>query len=208
MQGNLEGQGSADGQELCVRFVNTVAWRLRNPQEERIPSPDALLDWLAANGLCEPRDVSRLRAGDAGRKAEFHMAALALREAIYRLLRAPVAQEEPSQAALTLLNAWLARSSPGALLAPIGGAIGWRPSAMSGDLQGMLKPIAISAASLIASPRAGKVRQCSDDRGCGWLFVDESRAQNRRWCAMGDCGNRAKAVRHRARKRNASPLQE
>lgn len=43
------------------------------------------------------------------------------------------------------------------------------------------------------------IKQCEDDRGCGWLFVDDSRLKNRRWCSMGDCGNVAKARRHRAR---------
>ncbi|MGK9243238.1 CGNR zinc finger domain-containing protein, partial [Inquilinus limosus] len=66
---------------------------------------------------------------------------------------------------------------------------------------GLLRPIALSAAALLTGPRAGRVRQCQDERGCGWLFIDESRAQNRRWCSMGDCGNRAKASRHRARLR-------
>jgi len=49
--------------------------------------------------------------------------------------------------------------------------------------------------------RAGKVRRCQDDRGCGWLFVDESRMQNRRWCSMRGCGNKAKVAEFRRRKR-------
>jgi predicted RNA-binding Zn ribbon-like protein len=69
------------------------------------------------------------------------------------------------------------------------------------DALDLLKPIVVSAAELMTGPRAGRVKQCQDDRGCGWLFVDESRAQNRRWCSMGDCGNRAKANRHYERVR-------
>jgi predicted RNA-binding Zn ribbon-like protein len=42
--------------------------------------------------------------------------------------------------------------------------------------------------------------------GCGWLFFDASKNRSRRWCAMEDCGNRAKARRHyrRSRARNQS----
>jgi predicted RNA-binding Zn ribbon-like protein len=65
-----------------------------------------------------------------------------------------------------------------------------------------LMPIAFSAVELMTGVRAARVRQCQDDRGCGWLIVDESRAQNRRWCSMGDCGNRAKAHRHYERVRH------
>ena len=57
----------------------------------------------------------------------------------------------------------------------------------------MLTPIVWSAADLITGPRAQRVRQCADPEGCGWLFLDESRAGTRRWCSMGNCGNRASA---------------
>jgi predicted RNA-binding Zn ribbon-like protein len=194
-------------QELCIRFVNTVAWRLRDPQDERLPTCQILLDWLVDNDLCERHHLPVLN-GHTERATEFHAAALALREAIYSLLHGVIIQERPSHEALKLLNAWLVQPCSGIELAAVGRTLRWRPSATNGDLHDLLKPIAISAASLISGPRAERVRQCSDDRGCGWLFVDESRAQNRRWCAMGDCGNRAKAARHRARKRSAPAAQE
>jgi predicted RNA-binding Zn ribbon-like protein len=77
------------------------------------------------------------------------------------------------------------------------GRLEWRM--MPGALEPLelLRPIALSAAELMTGTRAHKVRQCQDDRGCGWLFVDQSRLQNRRWCSMGDCGNRPKARSHR-----------
>jgi predicted RNA-binding Zn ribbon-like protein len=65
----------------------------------------------------------------------------------------------------------------------------------------MLAPIAWSAADLLTGPRAQRVRQCADEKGCGWLFIDESRAGTRRWCSMGECGNRAKARRHYLRRK-------
>ncbi len=44
-----------------------------------------------------------------------------------------------------------------------------------------------------------RIRQCSASN-CGLLFYDESRTNNRRWCSMQRCGNRAKvrAFRERA----------
>ena len=61
----------------------------------------------------------------------------------------------------------------------------------------MLWPVAHSAAELLISDDLDRVKQCADDRGCGWLFVDTSRNRSRRWCSMESCGNRAKVQRHR-----------
>jgi predicted RNA-binding Zn ribbon-like protein len=65
-------------------------------------------------------------------------------------------------------------------------------------------PVAYSAADLLATPdQLARVGQCQDDRGCGWLFLDLTKNHSRRWCAMDDCGNRAKAKRHYERKKSA-----
>jgi predicted RNA-binding Zn ribbon-like protein len=58
-----------------------------------------------------------------------------------------------------------------------------------------------SAADLLVEPRLARVRQCGNPK-CVWLFLDTSRAGNRRWCAMSMCGNRAKAHRHYLRHRS------
>jgi len=34
-------------EELCIKFVNTVAGRRRDPVEDRAASPEAMLKWLA-----------------------------------------------------------------------------------------------------------------------------------------------------------------
>jgi predicted RNA-binding Zn ribbon-like protein len=44
------------------------------------------------------------------------------------------------------------------------------------------------------------LRGCSNPR-CTRLFVDTSRAGNRRWCGMTECGNAAKVAAFRARQR-------
>ena len=66
----------------------------------------------------------------------------------------------------------------------------------------MLWPVVQSAVDLMTSPELDRVGQCADDRGCGWLFVDTTKNRSRRWCDMRDCGNRAKARRHYAKKKS------
>src|SRR5436190_1775578 len=45
-----------------------------------------------------------------------------------------------------------------------------------------------------------RFRICANDT-CRWIFYDESRSGQRRWCDMATCGNRAKARRHRERQK-------
>jgi predicted RNA-binding Zn ribbon-like protein len=186
-------------EELCIKFVNTVAWRLRDRVDDRAASPEMMLEWLAGAGLADRRTVSQIGARwrQFPREARsFLKQAGELREAIYVLFVAAIQTRRPDPAATGILNANLARPGRGLGLASSQQTLKWRPSSRRFAAQELLKPVAWSAVNLLMGPRAQKLRQCQDERGCGWLFIDESRAQNRRWCSMGNCGNLAKSRRH------------
>ncbi|BFM05230.1 CGNR zinc finger domain-containing protein [Halioxenophilus aromaticivorans] len=51
---------------------------------------------------------------------------------------------------------------------------------------------------LVASSQLAQVKQCQG-QGCTLWYVDNSKNQQRRWCSMAVCGNRAKAAGYRAR---------
>ena len=72
----------------------------------------------------------------------------------------------------------------------------------SDALERPLWPIALNAVELATSSGVTRVKECASDN-CNWLFLDVSKNRSRRWCDMKDCGNRAKARRHRARSRSA-----
>lgn len=205
-EGEEGRSGVAVSDELSIQFVNTVAWRLRNPGEEKLPSPEALLDWFRAVGLVSPSYSVRLRSHWRTRPDEarpLYEKAIVLREAVYQLFRSRLATQQFSEPHVAILNATLRAGAPGLRVAPVRGLMVWSPTFPHTSPADLLKPIAWSATDLLTGRRrAQKIRQCQDDRGCGWLFVDESRAQNRRWCSMGDCGNRAKARRHYRRHKN------
>jgi predicted RNA-binding Zn ribbon-like protein len=185
-------------EELAIRFVNTVAWRLRDPIEDRAASPVAMLKWMLDAKLLERAAFESVGARweKSGKDARnFLEAAVELREAIYHLCLACMSGKPADAKDIAILNRQLAEPLRGIGLVPFRSALKWQSE--HGTAAGsMLKPIAWSAASLLTGPRAGRVKQCQDERGCGWLFIDESRAQNRRWCSMGDCGNLAKSRRH------------
>jgi predicted RNA-binding Zn ribbon-like protein len=186
-------------EELCIRFVNTVAWRLRDPVEDRVKTTTALLDWFAAVGVADASFAARLQAHWENHPREgekFRKSAVRLREAIYQILLSQIDGKAFDRSALKILNAATGAQVRGLGIVASKGGLTWRSDKRHSAADDLLRPIAWSAVGLLMGSRSGKVRQCQDERGCGWLFVDESRAQNRRWCSMGDCGNRAKVLRH------------
>ena len=62
----------------------------------------------------------------------------------------------------------------------------------------LLAIIVHEAVALRFSPAMARVKTCS---GCGWLFVDRTRNNSKRWCIAALCGNRDKARRHYHRKK-------
>jgi predicted RNA-binding Zn ribbon-like protein len=62
-----------------------------------------------------------------------------------------------------------------------------------------LAPVVLDAADLIASDHE-RLRYCP---ACDWLFEDQTRNGQRRWCDMADCGCRDKARRYYRRVQKA-----
>jgi predicted RNA-binding Zn ribbon-like protein len=186
-------------EELSIKFVNTIVWRVRDPVEERAASPEAMLKWLLDAGLVDRPTFSKVKSRwkRVPREAPaFLKAAVELREAIYSLFIARIDGKKADAAATKILNLHLAGSMRGLGLVSSQKRLEWQAASGAIAPEALLKPIAWSAAGLLTGPRVQRVKQCQDERGCGWLFIDESRGQNRRWCSMGDCGNLAKSRRH------------
>jgi len=75
----------------------------------------------------------------------------------------------------------------------------WRSPAVADGLDGLLGPVVWSAADLLVSEEASRIRVCGGP-DCGWMYVDRSRNGLRRWCQMATCGTRAKSARRAARR--------
>jgi predicted RNA-binding Zn ribbon-like protein len=65
---------------------------------------------------------------------------------------------------------------------------------------GLLLPLVESATDSLVRGELGRVHRCASAR-CARVFYDYTKNGSRRWCAMGTCGNRAKATRFRAKSR-------
>lgn len=60
-----------------------------------------------------------------------------------------------------------------------------------------LSVLAREAVELFGADPADRIRECAAE-DCDLVLYDESRSNNRRWCSMQRCGNRAKVRAHRA----------
>jgi predicted RNA-binding Zn ribbon-like protein len=193
------------GGELCLDFANTVSGTRRRPKEH-LKSYQDLLAWGAQAGILNDEDVQRLGRVAAAhpRKAVAALAdAIALREALFRIVAAVIAGTPPNDDDLARLNAALPRALEHLRVAPRAKGCEWEWSGEAGALDRMLWPIARSAADLLVSSDVHRVRRCANSEDCDWLFIDATRNRSRRWCDMRSCGNRTKARRHYARKKAA-----
>ena len=191
----------------CLDFVNTVGWRLTDRPSEYLRSYEDLLSWGRQAGLLVPEEaeaLSRQATLDPEGAQETLSRALALREAIHRAISAVIVGETQDESELSAFNRELSIALSRLRVMPAGGTYGWDWD-WSGDdggppLDSPLWPVARSAAELLTSTKLGKVKVCAG-KGCGWVFLDESRNGSRRWCDSRDCGNRERVRRHLTRKR-------
>jgi predicted RNA-binding Zn ribbon-like protein len=195
------------GGVLCLDFTNTASGRGTDHHIEHLRCFDHLLAWAGHVGLADQEQRQRLQAAAARlprRAQQVVEQAHRLREAIYDLFRAAIAVGEPPARALAELNLTLARGMAAAVIAPTSDGFVWDWPDRGTTPEGLLWPIARSAAELLTGPRLGRVKPCPG-HNCGWLFLDQTRNGGRRWCEMEVCGSRAKMRRYHQRRRRIAP---
>ena len=197
------------GGRLCLDFGNTVSDWFADPPRDRLDGYPALIAFAEQAEAIDERQARALRRAAAARPREAAAAfthARSLREAVFRIFHALGHDGRVAEVDVDTLNAFLGQAMGRQRLVREGD--GWRLGFErdDADLLAPLWPVAVSAAELLTSARAARVRVCgAEETGCTWLFVDESKNRSRRWCSMRDCGNRAKARRHYERISGRAP---
>ena len=195
-----------DAGALCLDFANTVEWHASDHPDDKLHNYSDLIAWAEATAILLPdrADRSRQMAQKQPKMAGAAFdRAIQLREAIYRLFVNVSEQGAFHAEDLALLNEALSESLSHLQVVASSAGFDWGWAESSVDFDQILWPVSRSAGNLLISDKLERVRQCADDRGCGYLFVDTSRNRSRRWCSMESCGNRAKAHRHYQRQQEA-----
>ena len=175
------------GGRLSVNFTATVGERWRGCFE-RLRQPADLARWFIEAGLTDDAvAVSAARLTQARQ----------LREALYRLLTAVRTAGLPETTDVAVVNRWATRPVAGVALRLHRGSL--TPSPAPVDASGLLGMVARDGVDLLTGPLAGRIKECARE-DCALLFVDESRAGARRWCAMDACGARSKMSAYRRRR--------
>ncbi|WP_328997671.1 ABATE domain-containing protein [Kribbella sp. NBC_00709] len=165
------------GGRPSVDFTATVGKRQQAPFE-RIPEPADLARWFREAGLTHDEVPVSGRARSQ---------AIGLREALYRLFTGTT-----STADVEAVNRWSSLPLAGPSLTQ-----DRRVAPVLTDVPALLSTLARDAVELLTGPLAERIRTCASD-DCSLLFVDASRAGQRRWCSMNTCGARAKMATYRA----------
>ncbi len=193
---------------LCLDFANTVEWHNSDHPDDSLKDYFVLINWGEAAGILTSDQAEQLWQTAKEQPKEAFVAyenAIQLREAIYRIFVNYSEEEHIDLSDLDLLNEALSKSLAHLHINPSSQGFDWEFSMSPDSLDQIIWPVARSAGELLVSDTLDQVRQCADDRGCGYLFIDTSRNRSRLWCSMESCGNRAKARRHYQRKQKKKP---
>jgi predicted RNA-binding Zn ribbon-like protein len=197
------------GGDLALDFLNTLTGPPDGP-----PDGDALLGyedlvlWARHVGELDDREAAALieagRGDPTGAAATFDRA-LAVRSNLHAVFSAVAHGEDAPASGLAALRDAETTALEHARLVPDGQHLAWSWGHELG-LARPLWPVVHAAVELVIGARLGRVKQCG---GCRYLFVDASKNNSRRWCAMEDCGTAAKSktfvARRRARAADARP---
>jgi predicted RNA-binding Zn ribbon-like protein len=183
------------GGHLAVDFANSVSDRLTKPIDHITTYAD-LVAFARQADIVTPRVAVELQ-----RTAEQHpdeaqavlREVVAIRETLYGLFSAIALAQPPRAEDLEVLNSLLSRLR-------VDERFEWQWHAGPWGLDAPLGPIVRAALDLLTNGPRDRVRMCEAET-CAWLFLDTSKNRSRRWCAMAQCGNRAKARRHYERHR-------
>ena len=120
--------------------------------------------------------------------------AKALRETIARAVIAISRGADPSGEDVDVINLFAATPD----IPPVLGG-GRRQAGRSRARVGQtLSVLARECVEVFSPDESERIRECAAS-DCSYVFYDESRSNNRRWCSMQRCGNRAKVRTHRAK---------
>jgi predicted RNA-binding Zn ribbon-like protein len=185
------------GGDVSLDFVNTVDVRPTENPKELLPTHAELFSWARQAGLITRMQELNLLKKAARNPTEAETArksAIALRELLFQIFTHTIDDEEIQESLLTKWNRYVQRAMDHYELVMGKDGFEWRSNANPLEFDSFQWAIVHSAVTLLTGPDKDRLRRCAQDY-CDWLFLDESRRGNRRWCDMSICGNRAKNQR-------------
>jgi predicted RNA-binding Zn ribbon-like protein len=186
----------------ALDFVNTLDWRFREAgTEELLKSYHDLLRFAEQSNLLPEKQARQLLGSVSGSRGLRVLESCAeLREAMADVCYAIIDSRNPATESLKILERYFKVARNHQQLCAASARLEWKWRDAQNDPEIPLWLLSLSAADLMTSDSADRVRACDSDE-CRWLFLDTSKNHTRRWCDMKICGNRMKARRFKAQQR-------
>ena len=186
------------GGHAALDLVNTVEPRFSSTERrEHLTSPSALLTWARRASLLDDAEAKQVTAAwrrNPDAAADDLRASIELRESLYAALQMLLESRTPQ---LAQINASWAIAAPRAALRMTSEGARMQAAPLVPDR------LAFAAVDLLTELDVTRLRACPPaEGGCGWLFLDHTRNNSRRWCVMADCGNQAKSRKLTQRRRS------
>jgi predicted RNA-binding Zn ribbon-like protein len=189
------------GGALMFDLTNTASGRGGLRAQDHLRRADHVVAWAqhagivgAAGARALRRQIARpLVAADLLRRTR------ELRDLLHTVGSALTAGAAPRPMLLARLARIHARALAHARLTPNGAGFAWCWDAARAPVDAILGPVALSAVEVVTHAQRTRIKQCAGQH-CGWLFLDTTKNNRRRWCEMEVCGNRAKQKRLRDRR--------
>jgi predicted RNA-binding Zn ribbon-like protein len=188
---------------LCLDFANTLGMHASEQTPEFLRSYFDLVEWSNYVGIITDAEERRMlheaekNPDDARRVLQ---RAIELREIIFNIFSSIAKDTSPLIKDIAKFNKKLSQMMRQSKLEFTESGVAWDVKGNKDSLDGMLNSVIQSVFMLLTSNELNRVKICADERGCGWLFFDQSKNRSRRWCDMTDCGNLAKQKRFYGRK--------
>ena len=190
-----------DGGCTCFDFTNTVNSRHVSSGHEYLKTYADLLEWCNRTGLISSARIKELfdLANSRQKEAEQIMeGAMMGREVLFRVFSAVAAGQKPDRKDLAAFNEKVSDSLSHVRLTMKNGEKSLDLSPDKPDLEEPLWQIYKSAFDVWINEDVDRIKECES---CGWLFLDKSKNNRRRWCNMKTCGSSDKALRYYYKKK-------
>jgi len=191
---------------FCFALANTRNWRHGPTPLERLHDYRDVVKWMERRAILDTAGLAALERQAAAhpRVAARELAhTIALREDVFRVFSDEAAGRPPASGALARLVNRFNDAVARVVMVPKAGRLRLRLREGEHLLDIVRVQASLSAIALLTSGHIERIRECADDRGCGWLFVDRTRNGSRRFCFANECGNRARQAAFRKRQRAA-----
>ena len=190
-----------DGGVLPFHFINTVyAWKGENLYEY-LKTYDELLEWCHKVKIFPSPQLDQLREYALKHPKNKELAFEQIKNArniLYRFFSG-IAGPGIEQSILQQYNILLSKALVHFEWKPSKNALLFSIKKNETDLLLPLWKIIQSSHQLLLDKEDYKIKECSQ---CGWIFLDETRNNSRRWCNTATCGSVEKMQRYYQKKLN------